>query len=339
MEKVQFFIGIDVSKPHFDVSLLEVVDHIKGTVVSERFSNTIQGLKRFEKWLQAKKVGFNENTLIVVENTGIYHRLLWAYCSRKNLRLHIGNAAHIKWSFGIARGKSDKIDSQRLCYYACKESDMLKSTAALNPVLLQLKDLMTARTKLLSQVNSIKTFVSELKNVSEKGIQKTLEKSYKNAIEGILSSIKSLEAEIKKLIAENQDIKKNYKLLLSVPGIGHFTAIYLIGCTNNFAGKISGKQLASYAGVVPFEYSSGISVRGRKKVHQMANKVLKSMLYMCAMSAIQHYPEFKQYYERKEKEGKHGWSILNAIKNKIVLRAVAVVNKQEPYVNKELIAA
>lgn len=339
MQKTQFFIGIDVSKPHFDVSLLEVVDHIKGAVISERFNNTVQGINKFGKWLQSKKVEFNEDTLIVIENTGIYHRLLWAYCSRKNLQLHIGNAAHIKWSFGIARGKSDKIDSQRLCYYACKESDMLKATAVLNPVLLQLKDLMTGRTKLLSQVNSIKIFISELKNVNEKGIQKTLENSYKSAIEGMLSSIKSLEAEIKKLIVENREIQTNYKLLLSVPGIGHFTAVYLIGCTNNFAGKISGKQLASYAGVVPFEYTSGISVRGRKKVHPMANKELKKMLYMCAMSAMQHCPEFKRYYERKAKEGKHGWSIMNAIKNKIVLRAVAVVNKQSPYVQSENIAA
>lgn len=116
---------------------------------------------------------------------------------------------------------------------------------------------MTARTKLLSQVNSIKTFINELKNVSEKGIQKTLEKSYKKAIEGMLLSIKWLEDVIKKLIAENQDIQKNYKLLLSVPGIGHFTAIYLIGCTNDFAGKISGKQLASYAGVAPLRIAVG----------------------------------------------------------------------------------
>lgn len=339
MQKTQFFIGIDVSKPHFDVSLLQVVDHVKGALINERFNNTIPGIKKFGKWLQLQKVSFDENTLIVMENTGIYHRLLWAYCSRKNLQLHIGNAAHIKWSFGIARGKSDKIDSQRLCYYACKESDMLKSTPALNPVLLQLKDLMTARTKLLSQVNSIKTFINELKNVNDKNIQRTLEQSYRKAIGGMSASIKLLEAEIKKLISENGDIRINYKLLLSVPGIGHFTAIYLIGCTNNFAGKITGKQLASYAGVVPFEYSSGISVRGRKKVHPMANKELKSMLYMCAMSAIQHYPEFKQYYERKEKEGKHGWSIMNAIKNKIVLRAVAVVKKKTPYVNNSGIAA
>ncbi len=38
-----------------------------------------------------------------------------------------------------------------------------------------------------------------------------------------------------------------YDLLLSVPGIGKITiAVYLIVCTNNFAGNISGKQLASW---------------------------------------------------------------------------------------------
>ena len=79
--------------------------------------------------------------------------------------IHIGNAAPIKWSFGIAGEKNDKIDSQRLCQYAYKQADELKVTPALNPALLQLKDLMTARTKLLSQINAIKMYIKELKNV------------------------------------------------------------------------------------------------------------------------------------------------------------------------------
>jgi hypothetical protein len=57
MKKTQFFIGIDVSKPHFDVSLLEVVDHIKGSIISERFNNTIEGIKMWGKWLQSKRLG------------------------------------------------------------------------------------------------------------------------------------------------------------------------------------------------------------------------------------------------------------------------------------------
>ena len=49
------------------------------------------------------------------------HCLLWTFYNRINRQIHIGNAAHIKWSFGIARGKNDKIDAIRLYKYACKE--------------------------------------------------------------------------------------------------------------------------------------------------------------------------------------------------------------------------
>lgn len=331
--------GIDVSKPYFDASLMAVINHEKQTVETARFDNTNAGIKVFEKWLKTHKVLMDENSLLVIENTGIYHRLLWSFCSRKMLPIHIGNAAHIKWSFGIARGKNDKIDSIRLCQYAFKESDTLKATPALNPVLMQLKDLMTARSRLLSQINSIKTYIKELKNVSDKAVQKLLEQAHETAIDGIAKSIKNIEAQINKIIAENEALKNNYDLLVTVPGIGHLIAIYLICCTNNFTGKISGKQLACYAGVVPFEHSSGISIKGRNRVHTMANKDLKKMLHLSALSAIQYYPEFKTYYNRKKEEGKHSMSVLNAIRNKIVLRAVAVVNNQKPYVNNNKIAA
>jgi transposase len=326
----KFFIGIDVSKPYFDASLITVFNHAKHGLVTARFDNTPEGIKGFDKWLSKNKVALAD-TLLVIENTGIYHRLLWSYCTAKQLPLHIGNAAYIKWSFGIARGKNDKIDSLRLCNYAFKEADTLKATAPLDPVLLQLKDLMTARGKLLSQINSTKTYLKELKNVSDKAVIEILQKAHKQAIDGMAASFKLLEKAIKKLVQDNKAIQKNYDLLITVPGIGHLTSVYIICCTNNFAGKINGKQLACYAGVVPFEHSSGISIKGRNKVHPMANKELKKMLHLCAMTAIQHSPEFKDYYERKKAEGKNGMSVLNAIRNKIVLRAVAVVNNQRKY--------
>ena len=335
----KFFIGIDVSKPYFDASLMAVIDHQKQALATARFDNDNPGMKTFSKWLKTHKVSYDANTLLVIENTGIYHRLLWSFCSSKNLPVHIGNAAHIKWSFGIARGKNDSIDSIRLCQYAFKEWDALKATPVLNPLLMQLKDMMTARTKLVSQLNSIKTYIRELKNVSDMAVQQVLEKAHKEALKGLAASIKNIEAAIKKIITENEALKINYNLLITVPAIGHLTAIYIICCTNNFACKITGKQLACYAGVVPFEHTSGISVKGRNRIHPMGNKYLKKLLHLCALTAIQNYPEFKTYYERKKKEGKHSMSILNAIRNKIILRAVAVVNNQKPYVNNYDIAA
>jgi transposase len=334
MEKsVKFYLGIDVSKLWFDLSFMVVIDHRKQPMISERFENSPEGIGELDKWLKNKRVSFNEDSLLVIENTGVYHRLIWEYCSVHGLPIYIGNAAHIKWSLGIIRGKNDIIDSQRLCNYACKNADELKATPALNPVFIRLKDLMASRSRLLAQVTSIKVYLGELRLSNTSDIQKIMEQAHKAALSGLTKSIKQIEAQIEKVIKEDKSIKNSYDLLVSVPGIGHLTAVYMICYTNNFAGKITGKQLASYAGVVPYGNTSGTSIKGRDKVHKMANKELKKMLHLCALSAIKNYPEFKRYYERKKAEGKHSMSVVNAIRNKIALRAVAVIKNQTKYVD------
>ena len=292
-----------------------------------------QGIKALHKWLGSQQVSFDENSLLVIENTGVYHRLVWEYCSANGLPLYIGNATHIKYSFGIARGKNDKIDSERLCTYAFKNADELKATAVLNPVFLRLKDMMTSRSRLLAQKNSIKVYLAEMKLSNDAQTQLIIEQAHKAALEGISASLKAVEKQIEQIIQQDEAIKKNYELLRSVPGIGHLTAVYIICCTNNFTCKITGKQLASYAGVAPFSNTSGSSIKGRDKVHKMANKDLKKLLHMGAISAITHYDEFKDYYERKVKEGKHELSVINAVRSKIALRAVAVLNNQTKYVD------
>jgi transposase len=330
---VKNYLGIDVSKSWFDVSLMAVIDHQKQTMLTERFDNTVEGIGQFDKWLISKAVTFNADSLLVIENTGVYHRLLWEYCSVNDLPLHIGNAAQIKWSLGITRGKNDKIDSKRLCAYASKNADELKATPALDPVFIKLKDLVTSRSRLISQLNSIKVYLGELKLSNDKGVHKIMEQAHKAAVDGLKKSIRHIEAEIVQIIKKDVAIQKNYDLLISVPGIGHVTAVYIICCTNNFVNKITGKQFASYAGVVPFGNTSGSSIKGRNKVHKMANKDLKKLLHMGAVSAIRNHPEFKQYYERKKAEGKHSMLIINAIRNKIALRAVAVIKNQTEYVD------
>lgn len=333
-KEVKFYLGMDVSKLWIDIAVMCVLNHVKQQVITERFDNNAAGMKALDKWLKKHQVSFDENSLLVIENTGVYHRLVWEYCSQQGLPLYIGNATHIKYSFGIARGKNDKIDSQRLCAYAFKNAGELKATPVLNPVFLRLKDMMTARSRLVAQKNSIKVYLGEMKLSSSEETQIIIEQAHKAALEGIKESIKIVEKQIHQMLQQDEAVKSNYELLLSVPGIGHLTAVYIICCTNNFICKITGKQLASYAGVAPFSNTSGTSIKGRDKVHKMANKDLKKLLHMGAISAITHYPEFKDYYERKVKEGKHEQSVINAVRSKIALRAVAVINNQKKYVDK-----
>ena len=114
----KFYVGIDVSKPYFDASIMQVIDHKKGELQTEQFANNKEGLLSFQKWCKRSGAKKMEQLFVVIENTGLYHRPIWQFCSKQNIALHIGNAAQIKWSLGITRGKNDKIDSKRLCNYA-----------------------------------------------------------------------------------------------------------------------------------------------------------------------------------------------------------------------------
>ncbi|MBS1630226.1 MAG: IS110 family transposase, partial [Bacteroidetes bacterium] len=311
-QNTQYFVGIDISKSWFDAALQAMTNRSKDPVHTERFNNDAAGLKAFGHWLASYGARKGTDTRLVMENTGIYHRPLWQWASASGIPIHIGNAAHIKWSLGITRGKDDKTDSIRLCHYAAKEADSLKAAPTLNPAILRLKDFQSSRTRLLAQLGANEGYLAELKNINDKGTQKVLEQAYRSAIEGLKQSINAIEAEIKAILNANAELKANYKLLLSVPGIGHVTAVYLLCCTANFIARPSGKQLACYAGLAPFESSSGSARRGRPRVHKMANKELKRLLYMGALAAIQHNAELKAYYTRKMAEGKAHLSVLNA---------------------------
>jgi transposase len=327
------YLGIDVSKLSFDVSLIVADKGQKQPIVCDKFDNDTSGLLRFKTWLDDHQVAFDNNSLLVIENTGIYHRLIWNFCTTHLLPIFIGNAADLKWSFGIARGKNDKVDSMRLCDYAYKHYEDIKPTTGLNKTLITLKDLLSNRSKLLKLKNAIRQTLNELKASNDKITQSLMVNLNKPALDGLKKSLKQIDAELLRIIKQDESILTNYKYMLSVPGIGKITAIFIICCTNNFAIKVTGKQLANYAGVVPFGNTSGTSVKGRNRVHFMANKDLKSLLTMGALSAIQAYPEFKDYYDRKTKEGKKHLQVLNAIKNKMLLRVASVVNLQKNYVN------
>ena len=72
--EMKCFIGIDVSKLWFDVSMMISPQEGRGQIVRERFDNDVAGFKKLTLWLKGYKVPMDENTLVVIENTGIYHQ-------------------------------------------------------------------------------------------------------------------------------------------------------------------------------------------------------------------------------------------------------------------------
>ena len=122
-----------------------------------------------------------------------------------------------------------------------------------------------------------------------------------------------------------------YGLITSVSGVGQIVAINTLVVTNEFKQIVNPKEMACNCGVVPFKYDSGKSVRSKAKVSHRANKPMKVLFHLAAMSAISSDGELRDYYQRKVEEGKNKMAIINAVRNKIIHRIFACVRDRRKY--------
>jgi transposase len=327
MDKFKNFIGIDISKLTFDVALIKNSD--KKTTISNVFPNDEKGFKDFALWLKQEKVKFKES-LFCMEHTGYYGKLIASLIHKNQGALWIEMSLKIIRSLGIQRGKSDKLDAQRIAHYALRNTEDFVPYEIHRPIIDKIKHLLNAREILVQTKSKLKVQINELARM-DKALAKEINANLKKSIQAIEADIEKIESNILTMISNDDELKRMFDLVTSVPGIGKITFYYLIYFTNEFKNYTSPKQLACYCGVVPFEHTSGSSVKGRPKVHNMANKKMKKLLHTAALCAVTYYPEFKTYYNRKQDEKKNNMLILNNVRNKLVLRISAVIKNNKVY--------
>ncbi len=160
---------------------------------------------------------------------------------------------------------------------------------------------------------------------------KEQEKEVNKMLKPAKKCLKETEAQIRAIIRENVETKEVYDIISSIKGIGFVTATTLIIITNGFKKMTNPRALACYAGVAPFEHSSGTSIRGKTRVSSFANKALKKLLHMAALSAIRNCKKMRAYVDKKLAEGKHKMSVINAVRNKLVHIICACVRKKQKY--------
>lgn len=333
-----FFIGIDISKRTLDFAVRDrkkLLFHIK-------VDNSLEGLKQFQQECLNRNVTLTQS-LVCCEHTGIYSQHILALATENNLTLWLESSLRIKRSLGLQRGKSDKIDAMRISEYAFRYADQAtiwqpERGSPPGQIILKLRQLVALRKRLLNAKNTLRVPAEEVAAFQDKALQREMEKLNKRPIEALEKQIADVEKKIKTLIKEDDSLKHLFDLVTSVDGVGEVVFCEMVIATNEFKLFSCPRKFACYSGVVPFEHTSGTSIRGGTRVSHLANKKMKKLLHMAALSVVSGKGEMADYYHRKVEQGKNKMLVLNAVRNKIIHRVFACVRNDRKY-EKNYIAA
>jgi transposase len=308
--------GIDVSHLSLDVTY----ENNRGDLFHLQVGNNVAGFKKI-----LEHTGINYH--FVMEATGVYYIRLAFYLNSHNCKLSVVNAMSIKRyiQMHLERNKNDKKDSRWICKYAIEQ----------RPSFWQMPD--SAYFECKQMYNAIREYAEQVKRfnnqlhslrllpVPSKHTISSLEKIKV----GIEKEMALLEKKLELLLKQWQP--DQYKSINSIKGLGKRATALLIIFTQGFKNTKNHRQLISFAGLSPTEYSSGTSIRGNNRIYKKGGKPIRDVLYMCAMNAKQNNEACKQLFERLKSKGKTGKQALIAVMNKLLKQVFAVVKNNSLY--------
>lgn len=318
MQTTTLYCGIDVSSDTLDACYQtadNVLQHCK-------VSNDVKGYHQL-----LKQTG---NTYhFVMEATGVYHIRLIFFLHEHNCNYSVVNALQIKRyiQMHLERNKTDKKDSKRICEYGIERKPPVSEMPA--PLYFECKTLNNAIKKLTAEIVAFTNQIYSLEKLPV--YSKEVVRCYKKLTKELKQQQKQLEKELEQKLLQWQP--ELVKRVSSVMSIGKRATAELIVYTQGFKGMHDYRQLISYAGLSPREFSSGSSIRARSRICKQGGKTLRNILYMCSLNAIKTNQACKQLYERLVGKGKNKKLALIAVCNKLLKQVFGVVQNQTMFSN------
>ena len=293
---VEIFVGIDVSKVWLDVAVHEREEDFRAGNEDAGIANLVQRMKELKP------------TLIVIEPTGGFEKLVVAELTHAGLAVVVVNAKRVR-DFARATGrlaKTDKLDAKVLAHFAAAIRPALRSLHSEEEE--QLTALLTRRRQVVDMLT-----VEKNRLVTVRAKMRT---DIEDHIQWLTNSLKDLDKEIEDFVEDTPVWKEKDALLQSVPGVGPVTSATMLGMLPEL-GKLNRQQIAALVGVAPVNKDSG-KKQGKRRVYGGRADV-RSVLYMAALSAKKFNPVIREFYERLIKQGKEKKVALTACMRKLLV--------------------
>jgi transposase len=223
-------------------------------------------------WLASIPAG----SVVAMEATGIYHRLLAQMAHAAGMVVYVLNPQVLKhYARAIGqRGKTDRIDARMIARYVEHERSKLRVWAPPPAPADALSRLLVRRRALVN--------AQQMLNQSLSGLA-----MLKDARQTLAASLKRMIANVDLLIgaelARVPEMAALYRRLMTIVGIGKVVAAHLVAALSSlcFTG---GDAFVAYTGLDPRPDDSG-ERRGKRRLSKHGPALLRCVLYTAGMAA------------------------------------------------------
>lgn len=310
-EKKSVCIGIDVAK-----ASLQVASFPEELTLS--LDNSAQGHRRLLAELQSYNV-----ELVVVEATGGYERKVIAEVLSAGYTGVVANPRQVR---DFARGlgilaKTDKIDAAMIARFAAVVRPKPRPRPSVEHE--ELSALVGRRRQLV-----------DLKAQEDCHLEAVAQKQAKKSIEKVIKTLNQQIALLDGLIAESiqadEGLRHKDEILQSAKGVGPVTSAMLLSRLPEL-GTLNRQQIASLAGVAPWDVQSG-PWQGKRRIWGGRAEV-RSTLYMAALSARRDNPVIREFSQRLERAGKQFKVVMVACIRKLLTILNAMLAKDSKWLS------
>ena len=301
------FVGIDVAKATLDA-------WIDSTEQAGHFANDPRGIGQLIGWLRPLNV-----KLIVMEATGRYERRVACELLDAGLPVAVVNPRQVR-DFARAMGKlakTDRLDARVLAEFARRMGPPVMARPAEKQLLLEQR--ITRRRQLLV----MRTMES---NHLEAGADRLTATQVRKHVRLLDQQIEELDREITQMIERDEDWRGKDRIVQSVTGVGPVTRATLLAQLPEL-GRCNRQQIAALAGLAPLNRDSG-TFRGRRSIWG-GRAVVRTALYMAALSARRHNPVLRAFADRLAAAGKAPKVILTACMRKLLVLLNALLKTSQ----------
>jgi len=292
-----FVVGIDISKDKLDIGIIPT---------SENWSipNDVDGLTEL-----AFRLSDLSPKLVVMEATGGFERPVRAVLEQAGLPCAVVNPRQVR-DFAKSKNilaKTDSLDAFVLASFGEKMEP--KARPGKDKETQELEAIVTRRRQLIGILTGEKNRLGQV--ASEK-----MRTNIQEHISWIEKCLKDLEKDMRKRIKQMPEWREKAKIICSVPGIGPVTMCTMLALFPEL-GKLNRKQIASLAGLAPFNRDSG-KFRGQRRIWG-GRAPVRSVLYMATLSAIRWNRVIKAFYTRLKEAGKKPKVAITACMRKLLI--------------------